>query len=608
MSGINVEYFDKLILAQGVEYTTNSHATGLNNNVLVIGGSGSGKTMSIAEPRLLEAYGSSLVVTLSKRRLADMYTPLLQKRGYKVMVLDFTEPTASTVGYDPLSYVREEEDVAYLAEALVMSNPQKRCSTADPYWSDAAVCLMSALIQYVRESVTNPSFDSVLTALAELTIFSDGNLTTMTSLDDMFDALAKKNRDSYAVRNWATFRELPIRTSLCVFSELNSSITRTFTHRVRQLMTMPELIDFTRIGTERSVLFVIGSPVNNALYQFIDLLYSQMIKELFSYAEQQKNGEGLPVPVTFIFDDFASGSRIHGFSEIISTSRAARMSFILLLQSESQLEHMYGPAAAQSIEDNCDSMVFMGGNNLETAQKIGLRIDQSPQEVLIMPLGWEWVFRRGEEPVFVERYDTPNDPRYIAARRAFERTIAETEGSGASRRRDADKAAQDKHRLASIKAGEQKRPTRDEVRSENLTALIDTSREIIRMYEMRGETKKQADEIAILASLYMEKSDVHDVKAHEEVFSLACQLVDLGDCSRAERIMDKLCDRHCSSFGPADNTTLKYLALLCIIQEKINAHRKASKNLSRLKSYGSDRMPLLVTKTEEICRKIRENK
>ena len=607
MSNINIKYYDKLILGQGVEYTTNCYATGLNNNVLVIGGSGSGKTKSIVEPRLLESYGSSLVVTVSKRRLVDMYTPILQKRGYKVMILDFTDPTNSTVGYDPLSFVREEEDVAHLAEALVMSNPEKRYSDSDPYWTDAAECLLSALMLYVLETKKTPSFDSVLTLLAELEVFNDGDLT-VTSLDEAFAAVAKKNRDSYAARNWATFRELPIRTSLCVFSELNSSITRTFTRRVRQLMTMPDLIDFTQIGVERSVLFVIGSPVNNALNQVINLFYSQMIKELFSYAEQQKNGEGLPVPVTFVFDDFASGSRIHGFSEIISTSRAARMSFILLLQSESQLAYMYGPVAAQNIAENCDSMVFMGCNNLETAQKIGLRIDQSPQEVLSMPLGWEWVFRRGEEPVFVERYDTPNNPRYIAARRAFERTIAEKEGSGTSRRRDADKAAQDKHRLASIKASEPKRPTRDEVRSENLTALIDTSREIIRMHEMRGETKKQADEIAILASLYMEKSDIHDVKAHDEVFSLACQLVDLGDCSRAERIMDKLCDRHCSSFGPEDNTTLKYLALLCIIQEKINAHRKASKNLSRLKSYGSDRLPSLVTKTEEICRKIRENK
>ena len=629
MTSITVEFYDKLILGQGVEYTTNCNATGLNNNVLVIGGSGSGKTMSIVEPRMLEAYGSSLVVTVSKRRLVDMYTPILQKRGYKVMILDFTDPTNSTVGYDPLSFVREEEDVAHLAEALVMSNPEKRYSKTDPYWIDAAVCLMSALILYVLETSKHPSFNSVLALLANLEVVNDGDLT-VTSLDEHFNALAKKNRDSYAVRNWATFRELPIRTSLCVFSELNSSVTRTFTQRVRQLMIMPEVIDFTRIGTERSVLFVIGSPVNNALYQFINLLYSQMIKELFSYAEQQKNGEGLPVPVTFIFDDFASGSKIHGFSEIISTSRAARMSFILLLQSESQLEYMYGSAAAQNIEDNCDSMVFLGCNNLETAQKIGLRIDQPPQEVLSMPLGWEWIFRRGEEPICIERYDTPDDPRYIAVRRAFERNTAE-EKSRTSRKRDAQEAAQDKTWLASVKASLQKTPARREkpkltaTSPENtsprqkasldstpekttspLEDLIEATKALAISYEASGRLNELKTQLCELADLYYQYYGETN-EAQVQVLKIACKLVDIGAYYSSLDMLDRLYSLSVRSGVETEAITVRALATISIAAEKAGERRKARSSLAKLETY-KNIMPALVSKTIEVCREIREKK
>ena len=276
---VKVEYYDRLILGQDAIYTSCCQASGLNNNCLVIGSTGSGKSLSIVEPRILEAYGSSLVVTLSKRRIMDMYKPLLEKRGYKVLCQNFADPSASTVGWDPLNAIigREEEDIAFLAQALVMSSPDKQMSYADPYWSSAATSLLTGLIAFVLETERHPSFHMVLDLLDKLNIDRDGDLTT-TSLDRNFDTLARKKPGSYAVRCWNTFRELPIRTSLCVFSELNSSLDKVFPRRVRQQMTMEPKVDFVSMGVERTALFVVTSPVNPALHQIVNVFYAQLYK------------------------------------------------------------------------------------------------------------------------------------------------------------------------------------------------------------------------------------------------------------------------------------------------------------------------------------------
>lgn len=610
---VKVEYYDKLILGRDAEYTSCCEVTGLNNNCLVVGSAGSGKTLSIVEPRILEAYGSSLVVTLSKRRILDMYKPILEKRGYKVFCLNFADPSASTAGWDPLDVVagREEEDIAFLAQSLVMANPDKQRSNADPYWSSAATSLLTGIIAYVLETASNASFPLVLDMLDQLNIDHDGDLTK-TSLDRRFDSLARKKPGCYAVRCWNTFRNLPIRTSLCVFSELNSSLDKVFPLSVRQQMRIKPKVDFARMGMERTALFVVTSPVNPALHQIINVFYSQLIKELFEFAELQTNG--LPVPVHMIFDDFATGARIHNFSEIISCSRAARISFMLLLQSESQLQQMYGSAAAQNIEDNCDTIVFLGGNNIDTAVHMGIRANIPTEEMLSLPLGWEYVFRRGEEPLFTERFATLDDSRYRALLKAYEQKAAKepipiarwehpanglTEDESISRRKPVRENPETTEKCRIMDDAGSADPTTE------LNKLINASKELARNYKLVGEPLKQAKELYGLANLYFNYFANNDAQVQDEVFKLACQLVDIGALSYAERVMDDLYRKRCSAFGVDDSESLKDLALICLIQEKAGAHRKAKSSLAKLKSLASSSMPTLVKRTEEMCRHIR---
>ena len=134
---------DKVILGENAIFSTDPDQTGLNNNVMVCGGAGSGKTKSFTEPRLLQTYDSSLIVSLTKRRLVHKYKRVFEEeRGYETEDLNFIEPGKSTIAYDPLQYIHSYADIAFLAKAIVKANPEKAHSHADPYWDDGAVSLL----------------------------------------------------------------------------------------------------------------------------------------------------------------------------------------------------------------------------------------------------------------------------------------------------------------------------------------------------------------------------------------------------------------------------------------------------------------------------------
>ena len=153
---------NRMILGEGAVFSTDCNETGLNNNVIVCGSSGGGKTMSVIEPRLLETFDSSLIVTVTKRRLVDKYKKVFCERGYKVLDLNFVRPTDSNIAYDPLDYVSSYSDITFLAQAVVKANPRKDKSTADPYWDESSISLLSAEIAYILMTEKNPSFADFL--------------------------------------------------------------------------------------------------------------------------------------------------------------------------------------------------------------------------------------------------------------------------------------------------------------------------------------------------------------------------------------------------------------------------------------------------------------
>ena len=234
--------------------------------------------------------------------------------------------------------------------------------------------------------------------------------------------MEEKDPSNFAVTNFRSFRKLPIKTASCVFGTLNTTVDSVFSPELRTMFRMKKKTDFEQLATRRTVLFVISSPVNPSLNCFINMFYAHAFKQLFEFGEEQPDGM-LPVPVHLLADDFATGCPVPLFDQYISIFREKQISVTLLIQSESQLVSLYGSDAATTIINNCDSYVFMGSNDLSTAQNISLRVNRPLEDVLHMKLGNQILFRRGAKPKIGKRYSILENETYKEITRKYEQRI-----------------------------------------------------------------------------------------------------------------------------------------------------------------------------------------
>ncbi|MBR3143454.1 MAG: type IV secretory system conjugative DNA transfer family protein, partial [Clostridiales bacterium] len=344
-----------------------------------------------------------------------------RKRGYKVLDLNFVHPREGNCGYDPLANIGSYSDIIFLARSIVMANPRKVQSNADPYWDDGATSLLAAEITYVLMTVEKPTLVDVLDFHNKLT-FEEQNGVITTNYDRIFDYLAENDPKCFAVTCWRSFKQLPIKTASCVFSALNTTIDTVFTAELREMFAMKYMVDFEKIASEKTVLFITTSPVNDSLNSFISIFHGDCFKNLFEFAEDQIDGK-LPVPVDVLADDFATGCPVNMFDQYVSIFREKGLSVTVLIQSESQLSSIYGRDRATTIINNCDTIVFLGSMDLETGRSVSIRANKPLDEVLYMPLGSEMIFRRGMKPIFTKRYNVFQNEMYQTLTAAYEKKM-----------------------------------------------------------------------------------------------------------------------------------------------------------------------------------------
>ena len=403
---------DRVVLGDGKDciFSSDTNVTGINNNVMVVGGSGSGKTVSIAEPFLLESNNRNIITSVTKRRIVKKYTPLLEDRGYKVWDLDFVHPENGNVSYDPLNYIKSYQDIIFIARAIVQANVDTNNKNLDPYWYESATSLFVAIISYILIEYDDPDFSDVLEMVDKLS-YSEKDGTIVTNYDSDFELLQKYNPLNMASVNWMSFKRLPVRTAGCVFSFLNTALATVFTPELRKMFKMKNRVNFNDFTKEKSALFITSSPVNPSLNSFINMFYAHTFKELFEIGEMQDSGV-LPIPIHFLADDFATGCPVPLFDQYISIFREKGISVTLLIQSESQLSSLYGYQSSTTIINNCDTYVYMGSNDLDTAKNISDRAGIMPEDCLSMKLGKQIIFRRGLKPIFCKRYNVFKNKKY----------------------------------------------------------------------------------------------------------------------------------------------------------------------------------------------------
>lgn len=245
---------DRVILGNGENciFSSDIKKTGLNNNVIVLGGSGTGKTCSIIEPRLLETYSKSLIVTCTKRRIVKKYSSLFRNRGYKVLDLNFVHPEDGNVGFDPLNFIDSFQSITFQSKSIVYANPQKVLSTADPYFDETATSLLNAEISYILMTKEHPTFDDVIQFHNGLRIEDKGGVIS-TNYDYLFEQLENRDPSCFAVTCFKSFKQLPIKTASCVFSSLNTTMDSIFTPEVRELFKKDQTLDFEELDRKSVV-------------------------------------------------------------------------------------------------------------------------------------------------------------------------------------------------------------------------------------------------------------------------------------------------------------------------------------------------------------------
>jgi type IV secretory pathway TraG/TraD family ATPase VirD4 len=331
-----------------------------------------------------------------------------------VIDLNFAEPEQSEYGYNPLQFCRTDEDVLHLA-GMIIDNAEKRENAREPYWSNSAVNVLAAEIQLImlnaKQQNKVPNIADVVLLHQNIKTLSRENI--LINLTRFFDEADDLFPESHAKMLWSTISNLPPRTAECVLSFVTTGLNKTFSDNVVRMAKREKIVDFAELGRKKTALFITTSPVNVACDMVVNLMYGDMIRELFTEAEHTKEHR-LKVPVHMICDDFACSGKINNFERYISIFRAAGISVTILLQSESQLCHIYGEMGAITIINNCDTYVYMGGMDLVTCENISRRMNRPLERVLSLPLEQVLLFRRGAQPVMARRYQTLEDSIYKA--------------------------------------------------------------------------------------------------------------------------------------------------------------------------------------------------
>ena len=406
---------DMSCLAEGLVVPADFEKTGVNLNEVVVGPTGCGKSYSNGYSRLLYTTESSVVVTFTKKKIQKIFAKTFEDRGYQVICMNLVNPEECRIGYDPLDFVDNDREVINLARQLVCAAPSRsRVGDVDPYWNESAMSVIAAEIGLARMNAMDCNRKASLADVIRIhrsLVVDRSDKTISTNLDYLFDRAEKKHPGNQASELWKTVRGLAASTASCIFSIVNNALDKTFSDEVINILKQKRRISFKEMGNRKTALFILTSPMNKTLQNFANLIYADMFRELYEAAEDSEEGK-LKVPIHIICDDFACGSKIADFEEYISIFRAAGISVTLLLQSESQLESMYGKDEATTIINNCDTYVYMGGMDIETCKNISQRMNKPLNKVLSMPLEQVVVFRRGSEPFISRRFQIMNDPLY----------------------------------------------------------------------------------------------------------------------------------------------------------------------------------------------------
>ena len=337
-----------------------------NKNVLVIGGSGSGKTRFYVKPNLMQMH-SSYCVTDPKGTIVIECGKMLEDNGYEIKILN-TINFKKSMKYNPFAYIKSEKDILKLVQTIIANTKGEGEKAGEDFWVKAEKLYYTALIGYIYyEAPKEEKNFATLLEMIDASEVREDDENYMNPVDRLFEALEKKNPSHFAVKQYKKYKLAAGKTAKSILISCGARLAPFDIQELRDLMSEDEL-ELDTLGDRKTALFVIISDTDDTFNFVVSIMYSQLFNLLCDKADDKYGGR-LPIHVRFLLDEFANIGLIPKFEKLIATIRSREISASIILQAQSQLKAIYKDNA-DTIVGNCDSTLFLGGKEKTTLKEL----------------------------------------------------------------------------------------------------------------------------------------------------------------------------------------------------------------------------------------------
>ena len=429
-------YSQNILLTQNFRISLDTHKHRRCLNILVVGGSGAGKSRGFALPNIMQCC-CSMVITDPKAELLRKTGGLLEKKGYEVSVFDLINPDTSFC-YNPFEYVHDDKDVLRLISNLIQNTTPKGSQSSDPFWEKSETALLQALMLYLLHEAPpeEQNFAMIMEMLGSAQVKEEDE-DYESPLDILFDRLEMRDPDSIAVKQYHIYKQAAGKTAKSILISVGVRLAAFNLPQIAKLTNTDEL-DLSNMGERKVALFCCIPDADTSLNYLVGMIYSQLFQTLY-YMADRVHGGALPVPVNCIMDEFPNVSLPNEFEKILATCRSRSIYCSIIIQNMSQLKALFKDSW-ESLVGNCDEFLYLGGNEKETHKYVSellgketidtntygqtkgksgsysTNFQQSgrellqPDEVRMLDNQNALLFIRGERPILDAKYDLMKHP------------------------------------------------------------------------------------------------------------------------------------------------------------------------------------------------------
>ena len=429
-------YSQNILLTQNFRISLDTHKHRRCLNILVVGGSGAGKSRGFALPNIMQCC-CSMVITDPKAELLRKTGGLLEKKGYEVRVFDLINPDTSFC-YNPFEYVHDDKDVLRLISNLIQNTTPKGSQSSDPFWEKSETALLQALMLYLFHEAPpeEQNFAMIMEMLGSAQVKEEDE-DYESPLDILFDRLEMRDPDSIAVKQYHIYKQAAGKTAKSILISVGVRLAAFNLPQIAKLTNTDEL-DLSSMGEKKVALFCCIPDADTSLNYLVGMIYSQLFQTLY-YMADRVHGGALPVPVNCIMDEFPNVSLPNEFEKILATCRSRSIYCSIIIQNMSQLKALFKDSW-ESLVGNCDEFLYLGGNEKETHKYVSellgketidtntygqtkgksgsysTNFQQSgrellqPDEVRMLDNQNALLFIRGERPILDAKYDLMKHP------------------------------------------------------------------------------------------------------------------------------------------------------------------------------------------------------